>query len=112
MTQVYSSPDWMMVQTFKSVLDSYGIPCEVRGEYRSSAMGEVPPTECWTELWVLDDHRVEEAQDILARAKDAPPEQGPSTTCRCCGERIEGPFDRCWKCGTARPDEAEGKETR
>ncbi len=112
MTRVYSSPDWIMVQTFKSVLDSYGIPCEVQGEYRSSAMGEVPPTECWTELWVLDDRRVEEARTILAHPEHEPLHEQPSTICGRCGERIEVPFDRCWKCGTARPVEADGKEIR
>lgn len=112
MTRVYSSADWMMVQTFKSVLDSYGIPCEVRGEFRSSVMGEVPPTECWTELWVLDEERVEEARAVLARAEQEPLQERPSTTCGRCGELIEGPFDRCWKCGTVRPAGAEGKEMR
>ena len=112
MTRVYSSPDWMMVQTFKSVLDSYGIACEVQGEYRGSAMGQIPPTECWSELWVLDEGRVDEARRILARAEEAPLYERPPTTCSRCGERIEGPFDRCWQCGTPRPNGAHGKETR
>lgn len=70
-------------------------------------MGEVPPTECWIELWVLDDRRGEEARGILARAENEPLPQQPPTVCDRCGERIEGPFDRCWRCGRARPEEAE-----
>lgn len=101
-----------MVQTFRSVLDSYGIPCEVQGEFRGSAMGQVPPTECWSELWVLDDRRVEEARRILARAESEPLPQRPPATCSQCGERIDGPFDRCWNCGMARPEEENGNETR
>ena len=102
MIKVYTSSDWALVQTMKTVLESYGIACKVLGEFRTSAAGELPPAECWPELWVLDDKRADEALKILAQSEQAGQQDRGSWTCGKCGELIEGQFDQCWQCGSSR----------
>lgn len=85
----------------KTVLESYEIDCEVLGEYRTSATGELPPGQCWPELWVLDDSRADEALEILAQSEQAGRQDRGAWTCTC-GEVIEGQFDQCWRCGNSR----------
>ena len=86
-----------MVQCLRTVLESRGIPCEVRGIDRGIGIGELPPIECWPELWVTDDARIQEAEAIVAESIRA---EATQETWRCpeCGEEVEAQFGACWKC--------------
>ncbi len=92
---IYSSPDWMLVQTFKSILESYGIACGVKDEFPIGTRERIAITE----LWVLDHTRAEEARNILAQPERTDQPGAASWKCRKCEEVIEGQFDQCWQCG-------------
>jgi hypothetical protein len=94
MKRVYSSFDRIAVHHAKNLLAAAGVAAEVRNEFLSSAMGELPPAECQAELWVLDDADAARAEALLR----APAQAGPAWRCAC-GEQIEGQFTHCWKCG-------------
>jgi hypothetical protein len=100
--RVYSSDDRLLVGYLHDLLTRRGIACLVRNDYLAGGAGELPPNECWPELWVVDDRDRDLARRIvhehLAQA-DAPP-----WTCPGCGERIDGQFAVCWHCGCASPD--------
>jgi hypothetical protein len=82
----------------RNLLASEGIPVQVRNEFLSSAMGELPPAECQAELWVLREEDAARARDVLRR----PAPSGPDWSCPDCGE-VSGPqFTQCWKCGATR----------
>ncbi len=102
MRKVYSSPNSAMVYLMKNILETFGIECVVLGEYRRSAVGEIPPIEAWVELWILDDLRLAEAQQILEEAQEKSRTEQETWHCPKCGEELEGQFDQCWKCGTER----------
>ncbi len=102
MRQLYTSPNTALVNHLRSILDSLGIPCRVRGEFLSAAVGELPPIECWAELWVLDDDRYDEAAEVIRRAAEDGDVDGVPWTCDGCGERIDPQFGECWKCGQIR----------
>jgi len=98
MKRVFSSFDRIAVHHARNLLASEGIAAEVRNEFLSSAMGDLPPAECQAELWVLRETDAAHAVDILRRP--APP--GPDWGCPDCGE-VSGPqFTQCWKCGATR----------
>ena len=99
MTKVYGSPDWTLVHIFKSVLESYGIPCEVKAEFPIGTRATIPITE----LWVLDESKVDEARSILAQSEKKDQQSADSWKCGKCGELIEAQFDQCWQCGNRRP---------
>ena len=94
--RIYSSYNRIAVHHFRNLLEAHGIRALVRNEILSSAMGELPPAECQTELWVpLDD--VSRALAVL----DSTP-QGEPWICAACGEQGEPQFTHCWRCGAGR----------
>ena len=99
MRQLHSSPNTALVNHLRSILESLGTPCRVRGEFLSAAVGELPPIECWAELWVIDDDRYDDAMDIIRRAAKGEDDTSVPWTCDGCGEEIDGNFGECWKCG-------------
>jgi len=96
--RVYSSWNLAAVHHAKNLLEAEGIRAVVKNEMLSSAMGELPPAECQTELWVLHESDAQRADDILHRRTIT----GPDWHCSQCGE-LSGPqFTQCWRCGNYR----------
>ena len=89
-----------MIDHLKNILESGGIECVVRNLYLGAAMGEIPPIECWPELWVVDDERYEEAEAVLKGALSPVVGLEKPWKCKGCGETIEGQFTECWNCGS------------
>lgn len=104
MIQVFTAQALHTVGFVKSLLASEGIPSMIRNEHLNSAMGELPPIECWPELWIVNDADEARAKgivdDYLNRINMTP---GPAWNCRQCGELVDGEFDICWNCQTQRP---------
>ncbi len=97
MKRVYSSFNRIAVHHARNLLATEGIAAEVRNEFLSSAMGELPPAECQAELWVPGE-QAQRAEEILRR----PPPAGPDWRCAGCGEASGPQFSHCWKCGAVR----------
>jgi hypothetical protein len=100
--RVYSSYNLAAVHHARNLLQAAGIRAVVKNQYLSSAMGDLPPSECQPELWVLDDADVWRAEQVLFAAEPA----GEPWTCEC-GETLGGQFTQCWSCGNYRTIEAE-----
>jgi hypothetical protein len=100
MKRIYSAPSIAMVGHLKNVLEIYGIETELRNEYPG---GQLPPIECWPELWV-DDDREMEASKVVTEALAEQERQADPWTCAHCGEEVEGSFAECWNCRRARPN--------
>ena len=60
--RVYSSPDPLMVDHIRNLLESEGITSIVQHRHLGSLAGEVPFVETWPEVWILDEARREEAE--------------------------------------------------
>lgn len=103
MIKVYSSENSMEVGLIKGMLEQDGIACLVKNQNLAGAMGEIPPQECWPELWITDDSDLALAVKIVDAALS--PVTGTSTPWHCqCGELIEAQFTACWNCNQERPD--------
>ncbi len=102
MKKVYSSIDGVMNGYIHSLLEKQGISCIVRNQFLSGALGELPVTECWPEIWVNDDEDAELAIEIIESLTREPDNTRGSWRCSC-GESIEGQFLSCWNCNTDRP---------
>lgn len=101
MIKIHSSPTLFEVHNLKNVLESEGIACEIRGEYRKAGAGELPPIETWAELWIEDDREEARAKELLTAHANAP--TAPPWTCASCGEQVGEAFAQCWNCETPRP---------
>ncbi len=100
--RVHSNAILANVVLMQHVLESHGIPCEIRGVPLGGAAGELPPTETWPELWVLDQSRADESQALVREALASSEKIHPSWTCSGCREEVEGQFEVCWSCGAER----------
>ena len=90
--------------SLRNALEAQGIGCLLRNEYLLGGAGDLPPNECWPELWITDERDLEPARRLL-EALTAPPEPAGDWRCPACGERLEGQFSHCWSCGAERPEE-------
>jgi len=96
---VFSYRDRAQAALIQEILTHEGIPCLLRNDHLSSALGEIPFVECYPELWVVDDEIFLRARKILdGWLKDAVNSDKP-WICHKCGEQSEGQFGACWSCG-------------
>jgi len=100
MKKVYTSPDRLMVFHFKNVLESYNINCIIKNEFLAGAAGELPPHECWPELWIKNDKKYDRALSVLK--KNWVVNEISTWTCTRCGEKLEDQFTACWQCSESR----------
>ncbi len=105
MKLLYSSPNTMLVGHVRNLLNADGIDCQLRNEFLSGGMGELPPTEAWPELWV-DEQDLATSQKLIDKYLHEPVGTLPEWICPACGESIEGQFSACWRCGGERPPDS------
>lgn len=102
MTKLFTSQNITEVELLRSVLEEGGIASMVRNQYTSIARGEIPFTETWPELWVVNDADLVQAQALLAQDEGPDTDADQDWTCANCGEEIEGQFTSCWNCSQER----------
>lgn len=104
MHKVYSHPSEAMVHLVKAELENHGIETVVRGEHAAAVMGGGAGFDAWVELWVVDEQRISEAEEIVQAVMDeeATDVSGQSWTCTRCGTVVEPQFTSCWNCGADR----------
>lgn len=102
MKRLYVSSDGMLIGHLKTVLEQHHVRCMVKNAYLTGGIGELPPTECWPELWVEDDADLPLARRLLDDVLQ-PESTAQPWRCRRCGECIEPQFAQCWNCGAPSP---------
>ena len=65
MERIYSEPSPILIHHLKDILEEKGIPTIIKNEFLSGGVGELPPTEVWPELWVVDKEDGDAAQKIV-----------------------------------------------
>ncbi len=95
-----------MVGHLRNVLALHGIECVARKLDLATGAGELPPVECWPELWIVEDERLAEAGAILKKTLAPVKAVRKLWICSGCDEQIEGQFSECWACGRERSDRA------
>lgn len=102
MKKLFSHHNPMVAGQLESLLEAQGIPCALKNHYLSGAAGELPPTDCWPEVWVVEDTDYARAMKLLQGFNSEPKPGRPAWTCPHCGEWLEGQFDACWSCAQPR----------
>jgi hypothetical protein len=103
MKKLYTAQNALTIGHLRNILESGGIKCAVKNLYLSGAVGELPPIECWPELWVIDDAKHAEAEEVVNRTLAPLRSVSRRWNCRKCGREVEGQFSECWNCGESRP---------
>ncbi len=68
MKRVYMADDPIFVGFVRSVLEENGVECVIRNEFLRGAMGELPPTDCWPEIWIIKDDDEDRANTLIEEA--------------------------------------------
>ncbi len=105
MKKIYEHIEFARVGYYQSILDEAGIETHLKHLGSSMALGEVPFTHCYPELWVLKDGDYERALEVLKPYHEEKLEVASDWNCSTCGETIEGSFGQCWSCQTMRETE-------
>jgi rubrerythrin len=105
MRLVFENIDFTIVGHMQNLLEAEGIRTELRNAGSAGLAGEVPYTQVYPELWVLNNDDETKARAIIKDYQDKAESTpvGPDWTCLQCGESVEGIFAECWKCGAAAP---------
>lgn len=88
------------LQMVKSALEQADIACFIKNEHAIGAIGDLPYTDTWPELWLHQKEDWEKAQTILSNLNMAPNLPETDWDCPKCQTRIERDFNLCWSCGT------------
>ena len=88
-----------MVHHYRNLLEAEGIPTSIRNEHLGSIMGDMPFTDTWPQLWVVNDLDYDRAMQLINGDAQA---ESPTASWRCknCGEENEGQYAACWSCST------------
>jgi hypothetical protein len=101
-TKVFVAQHPTEAHLLAGVLESEGIPSEIRSESLFGVRGEIPTWETLPEIWVLNDDQADDAREVL-RKRSTDTAVGDSWKCSNCGEMVEPQFTACWKCNSERP---------
>jgi len=94
--------DGPLAEALKERLENEGVKCVLRNQQLFAALGEIPFTECFPELWLVDAETWPRAHALLDQwLGDG--SISTSWTCPGCHETIDPPFARCWRCGCEHP---------
>lgn len=100
--KVFSADSLVIVAHYANVLATEGIETEIRNANLGGALGEVPFTEIWPQLWVSHVLDVPRAREIIEELQQSEPETGPEWQCSHCQASNDYQFAACWQC--AEPD--------
>ena len=103
MRKIFEHFEYARVGHYQGILESEGIPTLVKNTGASIGTGEIPFTEIFPELWVVNDSDYDRAMALLEDYRTPSTENLSDWTCPKCGEEIEKQFSECWKCGEDRP---------
>lgn len=98
MLKVYTHPDRAFVGLLAEIVQSGGYPCYIKNEFLGGGAGDIPPQECWPELWLLNERHEQAALALIASVTPATSTTGTTWQCGQCGEWLEPQFAACWHC--------------
>ena len=99
MKMIFTHENRMILFNIRNLLQAEGIETRVVNEFAGGAAGNLPAHEIWPQLWLEDESRLAEAQEILHKLLDDRDRQ--DWYCRGCQELNDASFQVCWKCGRA-----------
>ena len=103
MKKIFVSQNLIEVEMRKERLEEAGIPCMIKNQRSSGLAGEIPFTEVFPELWVIQDEDGDRARQLLEEGLISLPSNQDTWVCAGCGEQHESQFGTCWNCGQEKP---------
>ena len=99
MIRVYIAEHLAEAHGIRNRLQENGISAHVFNEFSNGAVGELPFTHTWPEVWVENDRDEPAALAVIEACKQVEVVEGESA-CRQCGQMNPMNFEICWNCST------------
>lgn len=100
MRRLRPAPNLAIATLWADLLGQAGIAATVQRAFASSIAGQLPPDQALPEVWIQHEEQFDRAGTLLDELTHCP---ARLWVCPGCCERIDGPFEQCWNCGTAMP---------
>lgn len=100
MRRLATAPNIAIATLWADMLKAGGVATSVQRYYAGAIAGEIPPDQALPELWIDDAAQFDQARRLLHELRHPPHRHW---SCAGCGERIDGPFEQCWRCGASMP---------
>lgn len=97
MKKVYSANNLIEAQIVVDLLEQAYIPGQIFNQHAQGAVGDIPFTHAYPEVWVIRDEDYERSRSII-QTYEATPVTTDNTHCLGCGEENPINFQLCWKC--------------
>lgn len=98
MKKLCSTANIIEAQLLADLLKQDGIDVRVFNQYAVGALGEIPFTHTYPELWVVNDRDLSRANAVTSAAARALASDA-NKPCRGCGEPLAADLLSCWNCG-------------
>lgn len=99
MKKIYSANNLIEAQIILDLLEHAFISARLFNQHAQSAVGEIPFTHTYPEVWVIRDEDYERGRAIVYNYEKLPIASG-TVTCPECGEENPRNFQLCWHCET------------
>lgn len=101
MRRVFTASGLGEARLVAQMLEAAGVRAQVFNDHAAGALGELPATETWPEVWIERDHQLATARSLIAGYESAPDQ---TVLCQDCGESNPVTFEICWQCRQPLPD--------
>ena len=98
MHKLYSAANLQEAYLVLHRLQHANIDARIFNEHAHGALGEIPFTHAYPEVWIIEDADLARARAVVEEFQRAPA-AGGARTCRFCGEANPAGFELCWRCG-------------
>jgi hypothetical protein len=95
--RIYQAANLAEAHLLAGMLRAAGLDVRVLNENAQGALGEIPFTHAWPEVWLLDERQRAAAERLIAAYEGSV--EGAGCTCATCGEHNPAAFELCWQCG-------------
>lgn len=98
MFKVYSAGNIQDAYLVQGLLNEAGIESQILNEYAQGGTGEIPFTQAYPEIWLVNESDTEKAKEII-RLFETRQQPGEEIVCCKCHEPNPDTFETCWRCG-------------
>jgi Putative prokaryotic signal transducing protein len=102
MKRIYTAAHLLEAQLVVDLLEQAGIAAHIFNANAMSALGDLPMSAAWPQVWIVQAHQERHARAIIA-AYQQPRAARSGKVCAACSEASPGEFELCWNCGAALP---------
>jgi hypothetical protein len=99
MLRLTQAPNIAIAALWVDTVRQAGIEASMQRYFLGAAAGELPPDQCLPEIWLVHDEQEAQARALLRDLQHLPQRNWLCV----CGERVEGGFESCWRCGRPMP---------